>query len=333
MIAQVDKTYLRKNPSAAIRRIIARLFFEGRPITTKHRWINTIVFAHLALEKRLPAMKKVQKPIFIVGTGRSGTTILGALMSMHPDVGFLSEPKAIWHSIYPYEDVSGNYTMSDAKYVLDELNVDDTIKDHAHKIFGAYLTATFSGRVVDKNPELVFRVPFVKEIFPDAKFVFLVRNGFDTINSISNWSEREGVTVNGKRENWWGVNNKKWELMLDELVVADPDLGPHIDEIRQFKSHYDMATVEWIVTMRKGLSTLESHADCMKVYRYEDLLESPRAFFENLLGFCELQVDQTLLQYAENRLTAAPDYDVTLINPILQVPFRQMMTSLNYSIV
>src|SRR5947209_17022299 len=91
---------------------------EGRSLTTHGRWINPLVFAHLTFEKHLPQLKEVEKPIFIVGMGRTGTTILGLLLSIHRDVGFLNEPKALWHVAYPYEDVNGNFSRAASKFHL-----------------------------------------------------------------------------------------------------------------------------------------------------------------------------------------------------------------------
>jgi hypothetical protein len=176
MIAQLDKDYIYTRPFKTITRLTSYSLYEGRPATTKGRWINPFVFAQLKIFSQLPQLKKVVSPIFILGTGRSGSTVLGILLSMHKDVGFLNEPKAMWHLIYPFEDVIGSYSLGSASY---RLMADDAADEQCrvgHRIYGAYLAATGSKRVVDKYPELIFRVPFVKRIFPDAKFIFLVRN-------------------------------------------------------------------------------------------------------------------------------------------------------------
>ncbi len=126
--------------------------------------------------KKFPQLKRVEKPVFVLGTGRSGTTILGIILSMHKDVGFLNEPKALWHSIYSDEDLIGSYSLGNASYRLGSEKITPEIKKQAHRLYGAYLRATFSSRAVDKYPELIFRIPFVLDIFPDAKFLFLLES-------------------------------------------------------------------------------------------------------------------------------------------------------------
>ena len=83
MVAQIDRLYIRTSPRKALVRILSYALFEGRPLTTKGQWINPLVLTLFSIQKRLPQLKQVRKPIFIVCTGRSGTTILCTLLSMH----------------------------------------------------------------------------------------------------------------------------------------------------------------------------------------------------------------------------------------------------------
>ena len=40
-------------------------------------------------------------PIFIIGCGRSGTTLLGELFAMHPGVSYICERYDLWAAIHP----------------------------------------------------------------------------------------------------------------------------------------------------------------------------------------------------------------------------------------
>jgi Sulfotransferase family len=330
MLAQVDKAYLKSRPASAFRRIVTRLLFEGRPLTTNRRWLNAFVFAHFAIEKRIGLWKSVKQPIFIMGTGRSGTTILATLLSFHPHVGLLNEPKAMWHAIYNGEDVNGNYTTSiSARYQLFAQDVNGRIKTSAHRLFGAYTTLTFAQRIVDKNPEIVFRIPFVQAIFPDAKFIFLIRDGWDTIRSISSWSEREVVHVNGETHDWWGVNRRKWHIMVDELVLGNPLFAGRETNIKQFERQIDMAAVEWIVTMQAGLAQLQQQPDSIHLLYYEDLVENPEQTLTKLLTFCELPLDNELLLYANERLSQPSSYKPVELDASISDLFQQQIEAVS----
>ena len=331
VVAQLDTEYLALRPTKVVSRLVSYALFEGRPLTTKGRWINPFIFFHFALERRFPQVREVKKPLFIIGTGRSGTTILGILMSMHKDVGFLNEPKALWHAIFPHEDVIGSYTRAQAKYRLDETDVSSAVTRNAHRLFGAYLWTVRSGRLVDKYPELVFRVPFVKAIFPDAKFIFLVRNGWDTCSSIEKWSERLGVNKASETHDWWGADNRKWILMLDELVAPDPIFSGILDNVRALSSHTDMAAVEWIVTMREGLRRKEQNPGCVHLIRYEDLVDKPRESLSAMLIFAELENDPPFFAYAENVLRPAPIHAPFELDAAIRPLFDDTMKLLGYS--
>lgn len=330
MIAQLDSLYIKTRPGKAIVRVLSHLVFQGRFLTTRHRWLNHLILAELTCLKHLPQLKSVKKPIFIVGTGRSGSTILGKVLSMHRDVGFLDEPKAMWYVLDSREDVNGHFDRGPAQYYFDRQDVTAELRQAAHRLFGAYLTLTRSKRVLDKNPEMVFRIPFVRTIFPDAKFIFLVRNGWDTIASITNWSKLYGRQVKGKTEDWWGVNQRKWCFMLEQLIPTEPLLSQAYNKIESFSRHADMAAVEWIVTMQQGLRFMQSMPDCMYLVRFEDLTQHPRKTLEKLVTFCELPDDTVFLSYAQHMLEPVASKRPMSISLTIQTAFLKTMRALNY---
>lgn len=330
MIAQLDKDYIKTRPTKTISRLISYGIFEGRPLTTSGRWINKIVFANLWLLKKLPQIKKVKQPIFIVGTGRSGTTILGLLLSIHPKLGYLNEPKAMWNSIFPMEDIIGSYASKPGNYRLSEKDATvETIKN-AHKIFAGYLSSICTSRVVDKYPELIFRIPFVKKIFPDAKFIFLQRNPWDTCNSIDSWSKRKGVTEKGDVEDWWGVNDQKWKIMVSELIAEDPLLSADKLEISNFTDHKSRALVEWYLVMQEGLKMLKLYKDDILSVKYEDLVDNSDVQLQRIINFCNLHSDFKTLDYAKKIISPAQPTKEFSVPKSLRSPLLEIMKELGY---
>lgn len=331
MIAQLNESYIKHRATRIIPRLITYLLFEGRPVTTKGQWINPIIFSLFSIEKKLPQLKKVHKPIFIAGAGRSGTTMLGTIMSLHKSVGFLNEPKAMWHSIFPQEDVIGSYGKSNkAKYNLTALDATPEIRRNAHRLFGAYLRATVSERIVDKYPEHIFRIPFVSAIFPDSKFIFLVRNGWDTCVSVAFWSKRFGREIGGETHDWWGINNRKWHLMVEQLVPNDDLLAIHQAEISGFKDHINMAAVEWILTMRYGLRQMRNTSSQIHLLRYEDLISKPGDELRKLMEYCELSDDPVVIKYAQHTARLRHVSATAQIDPLVRPAFEQTMLELGY---
>ncbi len=331
MFAQIDSRYMQARPWKLWARLLSYALFEGRPLTTRGRWINPIVFTHFALEKRLPQFKTINQPVFILGTGRSGTTILGMVLSMHHDVGFLNEPKALWHSVYAYEDLIGSYSSKKAKYRLDSDDASPQVIRASHHLFGAYLMASFSSRVVDKYPEMIFRVPFLKAIFPDAKFLFLVRNGWDTCSSIEQWSDRLGKTNKSEVHDWWGVNSRKWTLLVDQLVPEHHDLAVHQQYLYGLQSHTDRAAVEWIITMREGLRLVNKYPNDVMRITYEELCQFPSDILESVCDFADLGKDEVFLDYANKTLRSPSPKKPFRLDSAIEDAFHETMTALGYS--
>lgn len=330
MVAQIDRNYVKIRPYKTITRLMSYALFEGRPGTTRGRWINALVFAHFAVEKHLPQLKSVKKPVFILGMGRSGSTVLGIVMSMHRQVGFLNEPKALWHAIYPREDVMGSYHCGEGHYRLEAGDATTDVTRRAHRLFGAYLAATCSARLVDKYPELVFRLPFVRAIFPDARFILLLRNGFDIISSIESWSLQHRHEARGNAHDWWGENGRKWRLIREQLVASDPIFADLGDVVSGLDRPIDKAAVEWILTMREAIRRRAEYPDCILTVRYEDLTRYPRRALEEIASFLQLSPDDKFLDYGELALKPAHKHPAVTLHPRLQTLFDRTMTETGY---
>jgi hypothetical protein len=330
MIAQLNSNYIRLSYYNTIKRLIGYVLFEGRPVTTKGQWINPFIFALFHLIKNLPQLKRVKNPVFIVGTGRSGTTVLGTIMSIHNQVGFLNEPKALWHSIIPKEDVIGSYSQNDGFFRLCAKDASESVRISAHQIYGAYLLMTRSKRIVDKYPELIFRVSFIKEIFPDAKFIFIVRNGWDTCYSIKKWSENNRVEGARETHDWWGVNRRKWKLLNKQIVGKEDDFKEIAHKVAGFRDHINMAMVEWIVTMREGLQQMKNNADSFLLVKYEDLTLKPRKTLQEILKFCHLPNDNKMFQYADKIIKLKKPHPHLEIDPLIHPLVNKISHELGY---
>jgi hypothetical protein len=333
MVAQLDHDYIRARPARGLARLASYALFEGRPLTTRGRWINPLLKAmgrNIAVRRW---KSEIRKPIFILGTGRSGTTILGKILSLHREVGWLNEPKLMWHIACPDEDINGNYTDKPARYRLSANDVTDSTRQAMHNLYNAYLSCTRNSRVLDKYPELIFRIPFVKTIFPDAKFLLLVRNGYDTCSSIGNWSKKHESTSaydNGQKEDWWGLDNRKWRCLMNELVQDNVGLSKVADQISKFNLQTDMAAIEWILSMQAGLQAIADNPDSFHMIHYEKLANYPADTLNSVLQYCELSPDKALIKYAAKTLRPARNHSAFAIHDSIAEQFKATMEQLGY---
>lgn len=329
MIAQLSPEYIKIRPGKALTRLISHFAFEGRPLTTRARWLNNITRPVLWANMYLP-WGETTDPIFILGTGRSGTTILGTLLSIHHQIGFLNEPKILWNLVYPYEDLIGSYSTGPARYCLSYEDVTPVIKTHIHRLYSMYRSVTGSQRVLDKYPEMIFRSDFLRSLFPKVKFLVIIRNGWDTVQSIDTWSRQSVQKVRNEVHDWWGVDKRKWHFLVEEVARYDSLLGPHSNDVAKFTDHVDMAAVEWILSMRAGMHVLQTFPNESLLIKYEDLVVAPGETMHKIMRFCDLEQDEKCIQYARNTVRLRPLKSATQLHASIADAFASTMHDLGY---
>ncbi|VAW65693.1 hypothetical protein MNBD_GAMMA09-3263 [hydrothermal vent metagenome] len=331
MIAQIDSKYSRYGLNKVIKRLVSYTLFEGRPHTTKGQWFNPVVFLLLRILNKIPCAQKLKQPIFITGLGRSGTTILGIMLSLHKDVGFLNEPKAIWRTIDSMHDINGDYIQNGGKFRLTKKDVTDDARKISSRIFSHYLSTVRAHRLVDKYPELIFRINYLLELFPDAKIIFISRNGADATHSINLWSKRLGVEVKGRIDDWWGRDDIKWHYLRDQIILKDPDYSSIKESSSLDLDHINRAALEWVITMREGLKQLKLYPDSVIHIQYEALTKNPDQELHKLMKKCNLATDEKVIKYAKEKLYTNTPKDNPKLLPAIEKLFNETMAELGYT--
>ncbi len=328
MVAQIDRSFIQARPGKVWPRLLAYALFEGRPLTTRGRWINPLVLAGHRLWPMLPIRAAPLDPVFILGLGRSGTTVLGTILALHRDVGYLNEPKALWHAALGNDDLIGSYSRVPGRYRMTARDATAGRCRRLRRSYAAYLGLAGCRRVVDKYPELLFRTELIDAVFPRARKLMLIRNGLDTLQSIDAWSRRHGQT-GARPVDWWGRNRRKWHLLVDELIAPDAFFADALPAIRTLSRQTDMAAIEWIATMREA-RRLRKRDDDVLFIRYEDLTAHPRPVMREILAHCALPDDEKMLRYAEKVLRPRPPHGAVRLHPRIAPLFRETMSTLGY---
>ncbi len=330
MVAQIDRQMILRRPWKIPGRLICYALIEGRPLTTRGRWINPLVFAGYRLARLVPAPWRAGPPIFIIGTGRSGTTILGKILAMHRDAVFLNEPKALWHHAHGGEDIIGSYSSAPARIALGPSPRAPQIAARLRRVYRWALFWGMGRRIVDKYPELVFRIPFVQSLFGQARFIAILRDGVDTCVSVVQWSGAHGRRRPGQCHDWWGRNDRKWRAIVDQLVPADPDLAPLAAHLAGARDRRDRAAVEWILAMRAALKAEADHPRAVLCIGYEQLCADPRRVLGKVRAHCDLRPDPVFDAYASAALGPAPARGTLALMPELVAPFRKTLEQTGY---
>lgn len=128
---------------------------------------------------------KYERPIFIIGAPRSGTTMLFLLLGASSQfVNLGGEGHDMWRR---YHHPRWHGWRSDA-VGKGQIGLGE------RRFINAYLYAHVGlGRFLEKTPCNSLRIPYLLELFPDAQFVVIKRNPCDVINSLINgWRDPKG---------------------------------------------------------------------------------------------------------------------------------------------
>jgi len=204
---------------------------------------------------------KIEKPIFIVGAGRSGTTIFYNLLSTHPEVCWFSnytdrflycKTLPLLHRVLdlPYfgkvakknimrkSGLKFNIRPTEASRIYHEYcrfkhNVKTTEKDFHPEIedkfketIRRHLILTGKKRFLSKQTANNQRIRLINEMFKDAYFIHMIRDGRAVSNSLLNVKWWNDFDI------WWlGKKAPEWVIEGREAIELVKQLDKRLQEL------------------------------------------------------------------------------------------------------
>jgi hypothetical protein len=133
---------------------------------------------------------------FIVSCGRSGTTLLRAMLERGGEIAIPPEsyfPVSLhrrhWRTVFDPaafgEDLGANVRFREWGMPVPDLSGAADYADAVRSVFAAYAEAHGGpGRYGDKTPAFVLHMELLAGLFPEARFVHLIRDGRDVARSL-----------------------------------------------------------------------------------------------------------------------------------------------------
>ncbi|MBE9066956.1 sulfotransferase [Leptolyngbya cf. ectocarpi LEGE 11479] len=247
------------------------------------------------------------KPFFIVAAPRSGSTLLFET---------LSQSQALWtvgreshQHIESIDDLnpatrgyhSNQLTGADAKVEIAQQLMQNFVLSLQNCHGNRYLALEDRPqriRFLEKTPKNALRIPFLRSIFPNAKFIFLHRQPAANISSIMEaWKSGRFVTYKNLPD-WSGL---PWSLLLP----------PGWQTLKQ-ASLAEIAAFQWQSANQSILTALERLPQSQWcVVKHEDFIAEPRQHVQQLCKFMEIPFDTKLSQVTmtdlpHSRFTVTP---------------------------
>ena len=242
---------------------------------------------------------ETKDPIIVVGAGRTGTTVFHRMLSEHPHLAWL--PGRICAK-FPERLELSRLLMEGLDYPVAGELLRRRLQpgecypfwEHHCKGFSApyrdlvaadvtnrtkkHIPRTMAKILTEKRNRLLLkitgwpRIGFLSEVFEDARFIHVMRDGRAVANSMLNVSFWQG---------WKGT----WDWGWGELSPAQKQEWNDHDQ-----SFVVLAAIQWKIlmdAMDKAKNTISSES--FLEIRYEDLCSDPVGQLQKVTQFCELE--------------------------------------------
>ncbi|HEV3471585.1 MAG TPA: sulfotransferase, partial [Actinomycetota bacterium] len=166
-------------------------------------------------------------------------------------------------------------------------------------------------RLLDKTPRNALRVRFVDALFPDARYIYLKRDGRENVNSLINaWRTPRYRTYELPQEHSIpGVDPKWWKFVL--YPGWREDLAGPLEVV---------CAKQWIHSNDHALAAAkEIGPDRWVEIRYEELIERPVEEVGRLLEFLELEYEREV----KDKAAATATTPINVVTPVERGKWRR----------
>jgi len=238
----------------------------------------------------------IKKPIFIVGSGRSGTTVFYNFLSIHPEVCWFSNysDRLLNVNLIPFLhrifDLSFVGTMAKKGIISkSKLCIKPTEADHIYRdycgfkhtikttendlnvetekkfkdLIKKHLSLSGKKRFLNKQTDNTQRIRLIDKMFNDAYYIHIIRDGRAVANSLLNVK-------------WWNDTDIWW-------------LGEKASECeKKGRPAIELCGLQWQRNVEEILENKSLFKNRYLEVRYEEFIVDVRSTMGKITNFCEL---------------------------------------------
>jgi glycosyltransferase involved in cell wall biosynthesis len=230
---------------------------------------------------------------YLIGCGRSGTTVCGDVLRRHPDVHYFFEPYHLWATIDPTIDVLNLYHIGSATLLLGPDRCSERSRRRFDRLLLERAERAGAKLMVEKTPFNACRIGYLDALSPGCKFIHLVRDGVDVARSIDRLSRDRsyGIVGKGDLNRWWGRAGCKWT----SLATDGSGANYFPDEIPLLQSYESKGAYEWLVSLGEIDRWRDRLGNRLLEITYDELTANPRQILGRMSEFLGLAVNDKWL--------------------------------------
>jgi hypothetical protein len=248
-------------------------------------------------------------PVIIIGSPRSGTNMLRDMLTQIKgfETWSCDEINYIWRH--------GNVNFPTDQFSKTEAR--PKVKKFINDEFNRFSKASGARTIIEKTCASSLRVDFINEVIPAAKYVFIIRDGFDVIGSAKHrWTAPIDLPYILKKLKYvplldipfYGVRylyHRVYKIFSKEKRLAY--WGPTLPNMEQLLLNYSLlgiCALQWKACLNKAEKDLEN-IDPSNVYtlRYETFVKNPKEEFIKLAVFLGEDVEQEILEKITSKVS------------------------------
>ena len=222
--------------------------------------------------------------LFIVGCARSGTTLVHRIVDAHPQIAITPEMHWITRQFKSRDGLVTPELVSEltghkrfAQFEIPHEEFEGLLGSGEAVPYPTFLRRVFSlyGKIKNKplvgnkTPAYVRSIPTLHALWPEARFVHIIRDGRDVCMSVLNWNKAERTA--GRYASWEEdpvtTTALWWERKVRKAREDGAALGPAL--------YHEM--------------------------HYEDLIEDPQQECKRLCEFLGVPYDDAMIRFAEGK--------------------------------
>lgn len=225
-------------------------------------------------------------PVFLVGCSRSGTTVTyETLVASGAFLSYGYEIPQFWNSLY---GPLNNGWDSEAA------GTEQALPEHRKAALRYFYQHLGAGLVLDKTCINTLRIPYLYKLFPNARFVFIHRDGRDNISSMMDgW--RQGRSDGGfGLSQFFGPSPEPVAINKGEFSEWHFFLPPGWRDYNH-ASLEEVCAFQWLTANGMALTAkAEIPSEQWIQIRYEDILDRPVEMFREVFYRLGIPFDMRL---------------------------------------
>lgn len=249
---------------------------------------------------------ELDRPLIVVGAGRSGTTLIREALIQHKDVAsFEFEMNALWK--YGNEHIDHDMLNGKQHY-------SDAVSDYIRNVFVQKSVECDRLRILDKTVANVMRLAYIQEILPDAKILHVIRDGRSvSASAMARWSAKHPSSYFIKKLKTIPLRSlprfafhviKSKYLALIRGAVHRQTWGSRWPGFDRDVAELPLAAIcskQWALQVEAALAqkTMLKPNTYMEI-RYEKLVSDPQKVFDEVRCFFELDYDENFSSWVNS---------------------------------